>query len=152
MKKILIASHGRLAEGMLSTLNIIAGDTTNITTASGYVEGHDIKKEVDLFIDSLSKTDETIIFTDLYGGSVNQYITEKAATCHYPINIISGFNAPLVLSIALLPDPISKSDIESQILQARDGMKLVEIQNPLIEEHDEELDFFETHDKENEHD
>ena len=72
MKKILIATHGHLASGYLSSIELLAGTTEGITVINAYVEENDFDQELMKFVDGVTENDQIFVFTDLFGGSVNQ--------------------------------------------------------------------------------
>lgn len=73
VNRILIASHGFLAKGFLSSIEIILGKQNKIDTICAYVDDVDFKEEFNKWNEKYSG-EGVYIFTDLYGGSVNQYI------------------------------------------------------------------------------
>ena len=98
MRKFLLASHGRLAEGLYNSLQIIMGNNLNILVMCAYVDENDnIEKIIRNYIESISKEDELIVVTDLFGGSVNnefmRYLNDKR------IHLISGMNLPLIIEL-----------------------------------------------------
>lgn len=107
MKKILLASHGRLAFGLKDTLEIFLGPSESIVAVGAYIDSTDRHvKEIQTFIDSQDQED-SVIFTDIYGGSVNQLVTELVVTSNKNIPIITSMNLPMVLSVALSEEPIT---------------------------------------------
>ena len=72
MVKIMLASHGNLAAGMLSSAEMVFGKQDNVSVICAYVDGEDdVSTRIKGFIDSIAPDDSWIIFTDLFGGSVN---------------------------------------------------------------------------------
>ena len=72
MIKLLLSSHGYLADGICSSLKIIMGEQINIRTICAYTEEEfDLKKEVSDILKDLSDEDKLIVVTDIFGGSVN---------------------------------------------------------------------------------
>lgn len=72
MIKILLASHGNLAAGMLSSLELILGKQENVEVLCAYVDGEDnVGPRVESFIKSIKENEQWIVFTDLFGGSIN---------------------------------------------------------------------------------
>lgn len=103
MKKILIITHGKFAEGIVSTVEIITGKQDNLYFINAYVDDQSIEKKMDNFFkENINSDDQLIIFTDLFGGSVNQtairYLSEQN------LNIIAGFNLPLLLEVLMLDE------------------------------------------------
>ena len=100
MQKILLATHGHLASGLLSTLKIIAGDVSRVQAIDGYTEAEDITSAIENTLDSLRDSDQLIVFTDLFGGSVNQLVTKLVMEKNIPAIIVSGFNVALVFRVS----------------------------------------------------
>lgn len=141
MKKLLIASHGDLAKGMLSSIQMITGSTAGITTINAYQEGVDLDGELTGFIQSVEAADEVFVFTDLYGGSVNQKITERFMREGLAIRIISGFNFPVILEILLGPETITSEMLVEMIEKSRRELQMNVLDPQLVIE-DAEEDFF----------
>ncbi len=101
MKGIILASHGKLAEGLLDSLKIFTGDPEKIE-AICLMPGDDISEFVQKLKKSIEKVDTgegVILFCDLLfgtpcncGGSLfkTQDNLEK-------VQIITGMNLPMVL-------------------------------------------------------
>lgn len=129
MRKIVIASHGMLAKGIQSTLELFAGKDLDVTYMSAYVDGEEkIETQIANFFSNLADEDQAIIFTDIYGGSVNQKFT-LAAQGRPNVALIAGFNLPLIVEIAVSDDSVKLNDLQKQISSARDAMQLVDLHN-----------------------
>lgn len=115
MNKILLASHGQFAIGLKNTLEIFLGPSDRIVAVGAYMDSSsDYMHELQQFIDT-AKEDESIIFTDIYGGSVNQQVTRMVLESNKAIPIITSMNLPIVLSIALANQALSSSFINQTI-------------------------------------
>ncbi|OPJ60398.1 PTS sugar transporter subunit IIA [Clostridium oryzae] len=119
MIKFLLASHGSLADGIYSSVKIIMGEQSNISTLCAYMEeDFDLKKEVAKVINELASEDKLIVITDVFGGSVNnEFMTNLNKNNIY---LISGMNLPLV--IELIADQ-GNDDIDSLINNALKSSK-----------------------------
>ncbi|MCJ1982223.1 PTS mannose/fructose/sorbose transporter subunit IIAB [Lactococcus piscium] len=124
MKKFMVASHARLATGYQSTIDLFAGSDHQITYVSAYVDEVDLDQEVTTFISSISDDDQAVIFTDLFGGSVNQKFV-IAAQNKTNIFVVAGMNLPVILEIILSPDNFSRDVIDSLIANGRTAMQQV---------------------------
>lgn len=124
MKKFMVASHARLATGYQSTIDLFAGSDHHITYVSAYVDEVDLDQEVTNFISSISDDDQAVIFTDLFGGSVNQKFV-IAAQNKTNIFVVAGMNLPVILEIILSPDSFSRDVIDSLIANGRTAMQQV---------------------------
>ncbi|MFC0232938.1 PTS sugar transporter subunit IIA [Vagococcus entomophilus] len=139
MKKYVVASHGELAKGMQSTLELFLGTEPDIHYFSAYTqEEPDIEQEIEKFFSELNEEDQVVIFTDLYGGSVNQKLT-LASQNHKNIFIISGFNIPLILEVILGTDLITDEWLEQMIEKGKNGMQRVQLKQA----EENETSFFE---------
>lgn len=116
MIKILLASHGNLAAGMLSSLELILGKQENVEVLCAYVDGEDnVGPRVESFIKSIKENEQWIVFTDLFGGSINNEFMKYLNYSN--IRLICGMSLPLVMSAVL---SVSASDT---ILEIEDDLK-----------------------------
>lgn len=116
MKKILIATHGTLAEGFASAVEILTG-VDSIEYINAYVtpDESDYSGRIITFLDSLSSSDEGIIFTDIFGGSVNQKVVSLVEKSGKKVFIVTQINLPIVLEIVLTTENLSNELIEKFI-------------------------------------
>ena len=138
MRKLLVATHGRFASGIMETFKLIMGESDEISEISAYVEpGFDMQKEAEKKIHELNEEDELIIVADIMGGSIantfSSYIQSEK------IHIITGLNLPLLIGLAQdLDSDISTDElIENAIQMGKEGIidlnKMME-ENSYIEE------------------
>ena len=110
MRKIVVASHSLLAQGFKDTLEFLTGKGDAVNAVCAYVndngEGLDAAVEA-----ALSGTDEVVVLTDAYGGSVNQRFSRFASD---RIHVIAGVNLPLAMTVAL-----EKLDFDALVNEAR---------------------------------
>lgn len=123
MRKYLIATHRKMAEGIVDTLKFFAGDI-EIQALSAYVDDNELKDEKILSYIKLAAEDELVIFTDLEAGSITQkffpYLKNKN------IYMVTGINMPLILSVVLAEtETLSHEMLDRLISQAKDQMKQV---------------------------
>ena len=115
MNKILVCSHGSLAKGLLSSLQIIMGNLNNIDALSFYEnqEGVEDLKKLEKYLEE-NKENDLIVLSDLYGGSVNQEVIKK--TEKYK-------------NIRILENGISNEELNSVIEESKNQLMLVDL-NP----------------------
>ena len=137
MRKLLVATHGRFASGIMETFKLIMGENEDISEISAYVEpGFDMQKEAEKKIHELNEEDELIIVADIMGGSIantfSSYIQSEK------IHIITGLNLPLLIGLAQDLDSDVSTDelIENAIQMGREG--IVDLKK-MIEENEIEL-------------
>lgn len=123
MKQILIATHGKMASGILYTAEMVLGKQENVTAINAYVDPEtDVEKEFDAYFQE-RKGQRIIVMTDLAGGSVNQKLMQYAAKDRN-ITLITGINFPFLLQILLTDGELSNEEIQSYLEAARQEMKL----------------------------
>ena len=90
MKGIILASHGRLAEGLLDTLTIFSGEPQEIT---------DFMKTLEDAIQEVDTGDGVVIFCDLLFGSPCNCSARLLQDPVYAekISVITGMNLCMVL-------------------------------------------------------
>ena len=136
--KVLIATHGMMASGVVNTLSLFT-DCNDIRYLNAYVDESDYTQQIVDFINQIDETETAIIFTDISGGSVKQKVV--AMNHRKNVKIITGFNLALILEI-IMSDATQDEQIEVIIEQAREQMKLIKL-DLLQDSNDNEALFFE---------
>lgn len=137
-RKIILASHGHFASGILDSLELIFGTNHSIVALDCYcTEMFDLAKTVKQLM-AKYQGQELIILTDLFGGSVNneflQYIQEPN------IYLIAGLNLPLLIELATKIE--TADSIATLIHQAlNDSKAMIQFCNESIEKKIEEEEF-----------
>lgn len=138
-RKFLIGSHGRLASGLQSSIDILAGIGQSLEIIDAYVDDSDYTSQIDDFIAGVAADEQGLIFTDLLGGSVNQkMVTAVMASGKDNIFLITNSNLATLLSVMFLnPDEaLTKDKIVTVINESQ--VQLVDL-SPAT---DSEDDFF----------
>ncbi|ECD0914515.1 PTS sugar transporter subunit IIA [Salmonella enterica] len=124
MRKFLFASHGRFADGIKDSLEMVVGKNEAISTLCAYTEDvPDLKASVQQFFSTLTSQDEVIVITDISRGSVNNefisYLQDQR------LHLISGLNLPLLISLILESPDISntKELVRTAIREAKDTIQ-----------------------------
>lgn len=142
MKKVLIATHGYLADGFKSSIHVLAGDKYEIQTINAYTDEQcqDYSSYITDFIKSVTAEDEGVIFTDLLSGSVNQKVCQLSIEKTSHIHIITGMNLMCLLAVLLESRPLNKLVLKEIIDNSK--VSLVELNIEKTEDNaDEEQDF-----------
>ncbi len=123
MNQIILASHGGLAAGARDTLEMVLGNVSNIHVVSlARDDKEPITKEVEALLASFDADDAVYICTDMLGSSVNNSMVELMHETGR-VTVISGMNMPLVLSLAIAPEPVHGPALASLIAEARLGLR-----------------------------
>lgn len=101
MKGIILASHGRLAEGMLDTLQIFS-DGAKQVKALCLMAGDDVAEFVNRLkeaIDSVDTGDGVVVFCDLLFGSPCNCSARLLNDPQYAdkITVVTGMNLPMIM-------------------------------------------------------
>lgn len=99
LNKIIIASHGKFADGIKDAVNILIGEKAHIDFISAYtteIKDAQFLKEKFVEIISLNKDKNIFILTDIVGGSITNTAMEVMKN-YNNIHIISGMNLGLIL-------------------------------------------------------
>lgn len=119
--KVLIASHGHMASGIKSSLEVLMGQQDNIRTLDAYVEGVDPEEAYEAYLKELGE-EEALVFTDLMGGSVNQIIV-KSIPDHPHIHVVTGVNLALIFSLLAGGGELTAEEIRTAVKEAQEQMQ-----------------------------
>jgi fructoselysine/glucoselysine PTS system EIIA component len=132
-RKFLIATHGALASGFRSSLELIAGAGDTVHIVQAYLdESKPVNEELANLFGPGSPDEEWVVFSDLLGGSITNQLVQAAAGKN--VHIIAGFNLPLLLEVVLSDpeDPI-EGILEAAMDRAREQLvyvnKLINLKN-----------------------
>lgn len=100
---IIVATHGKLSDGLVDAAELIIGGTDNIVTLNLFQGDNvqDLNKQVLEAINKVDQNNGVIIFTDLFGAS--PYNQATLAVHSLPVEkqekifVITGVNLPVLL-------------------------------------------------------
>ena len=123
MRRYVLASHGKMAEGIKTTLEIIIGPQEDLTCVNAYTdECPDPLPEFQKVIEQYPN-DEIVIMTDMLGGSVNN--NAVVLTKNPNVHVVTGMNLAVVISI-IMSDQNSDNQSRLQIA-TRTGCSVMDI-------------------------
>jgi fructoselysine/glucoselysine PTS system EIIA component len=128
-RKFLIVSHGALAGGFRSALELITGASGDVMVIQAYLdENKPVEEELAGLLRSAGETEEWVVFTDLLGGSITNQVLRVMAELpgRDAIHIVAGVNLPLVIEVVLgdPETPVDKLLLEA-VARARDQLVYV---------------------------
>ena len=122
MNQIILASHGGLAAGAKDTLEMVLGDVSNVHVVSlARDDKEPITNKVEAMIATFNADDTVYVLTDMLGSSVNNNMVELSKN-GTQFTVISGFNIPLALTLAMSPAPVKGAELAALINEARTGL------------------------------
>ncbi|HJB07279.1 MAG TPA: PTS sugar transporter subunit IIA [Candidatus Enterocloster faecavium] len=135
MTRFFLASHGHLASGLASSIQILTGDSSRLRVFDAYVDERSLEEELEAFYENMEEGDQMILLSDMYGGSVNSimypFLTRPNTT------LIAGVNLALVIGLLLGGEPLEPDTIKMVVEQSREAIRIVELEENPAE--DEEL-------------
>lgn len=132
MRYFLFASHGKFADGILDSVELITGKHENIWTLGAYInEDEDIKDQISKVRNKLGQDDELIVVTDLFGGSVNNEFMNLLHDKR--IHLISGLNLALVIELVTMSDHV-KDPVQLINVALHNSKKLIQYCNQELDE------------------
>ncbi|MBE9390162.1 PTS sugar transporter subunit IIA [Vagococcus salmoninarum] len=112
-RKIVLASHGRLASGMLNSFELICGKQKNISALDCYlIEDFDLSHEVAAIMTE-NKDSELIVITDLFGGSVNNEFLSYVDQDNF--YLVAGLNLPFLIEFMTQALVIPSEELENTL-------------------------------------
>lgn len=141
--KYLIATHGKLASGFQSSINILTSKGDAVKVIDAYLDNSDYTPKIDEFIDIVGDDEQAVIFTDLFGGSVNQKVVKRLVPKGKGnIFLIANSNLAIILSILLLPEGTKLDDKKINELIKESAIKPVQWNAESDDNNDDADDFF----------
>ena len=94
----------------------------NVSVICAYVDGEDdVSTRIKGFIDSIAPDDSWIIFTDLFGGSVNNEFMKYISNPQ--IRLIAGMNLALVITaMSIVEMKNNAAEVEEELLGIADSV------------------------------
>lgn len=126
MVKFFLSSHGHLASGIKSSINILLGNSDRLTVFDAYVDEKSLEEELNTFYQGVGPEDQVILMSDMYGGSVNSIMytfLDRPNT-----TLLAGVNLALVIGLVINEGPISKEMLRDVVEQSREALKIVEME------------------------
>ncbi|HDL7733509.1 TPA: PTS sorbose transporter subunit IIA [Yersinia enterocolitica] len=140
MVNVIFCAHGDLAVSMLNSVNMVYGETQNITPLL-FNRGENAENLVNKMQDVMAKNqhDSWLIAVDLQGGSPYN-AAARLAFSNSRIQVISGLSLPLALEIADNQQVMAAEELTDYLLDI--GTQCVQsFRHQQNNEEEEEADF-----------
>ena len=134
MLKLFISSHGHLASGIKSSLDILLGNSDNVVAFDAYVNQDNLADQLNKFYETVNDNDEVILLSDLYGGSVNNEMMLHLNQAN--TRLVTGVNLALVLELAC-KQSVTDEQLKEIIEQSRTVLTQVVVDENITVEQDE---------------
>lgn len=100
---IIVTGHNHVATGLVSGMNLIAGEQEKCEVVD-YLEEYtpeELEDKLNQAFINLEDCKEILVFTDLEGGLPVKKVTEMVSSMDKPIEIISGTNLGMLIEISM---------------------------------------------------
>lgn len=133
---VILSGHGRFAEGMLSSLEMIAGKSEALE-AINFLESESTddleKKMLSVIQDFTAKYDGVLICCDLLGGS--PFKTAATLSVKHPkISVVAGINLASCLELLFMRLNSTDSSVLADELIAKEANRLLKFVLPATKE------------------
>lgn len=115
---IVLATHGRFAEGIKGSIELIMGKVEDLEAINCYCEeGDDTDKTIQKTVSEFNyDAARLLVVTDLFGGSINNEFIKYLDL--YPFTLITGLSLPLLLQLILHREDLNEETINTIIANA----------------------------------
>ena len=139
MRQYIFASHAHFATGIKESTELLSGARDNVHDLSMFVDGRtDVAEEAAKLLATFDPADDVIVFTDLFGGSVNNEFTKIVQT-RPNTYLVANMNLPLLIQLLFSDQEAPADQVIREILAADDTR--VKFVNDLLTDADDEEEF-----------
>lgn len=128
--KIFLSTHGRMASGMKTSLEILLGNADCVTVYDAYVPDAEgtVTEQAEAFLAAVPEEEMKLLISDIYGGSVNQQLVQFLDRKN--TYVISGANLGLLLSLAASAsdETLTIQDVDRMVEESREMTKRVSME------------------------
>ncbi|MBI3180546.1 MAG: PTS sugar transporter subunit IIA [Myxococcales bacterium] len=118
MVGLLVAAHGRLAEELVATAELIVGKLPGVATCSVApgVSAEGIREEVRSALRAVDTGEGVLVLADLFGGT--PCTQALALSGQHQVEVVTGVNLPMLLKAnALRLEPLSLPALAEALVQ-----------------------------------
>lgn len=129
MKYIVLVSHGQLAQGMNSVLEMFAGKRDDIlyTSLENGMSTETYRENFKKIINTVNMEDELIVFADILGGSPLTMALEEISEINMldRSTVFVGMNVSACLTATLMKDSITNQEcfVENILNEGKSGLQ-----------------------------
>lgn len=137
--QIILASHGSMAEGVVSAVNMVIGEQPCVSAfgLDTWETPEAIKEQAERVIEAHPE-DYIVVLCDIKGGSVHNRLMDLCVRGR--VSVVSGMNLVLALSLALAADDLDVDAVKELMEEAKDNLAYFDRQSfENVSEEDDDL-------------
>ena len=126
MVKFFLSTHGHMASGLKSSVDILLGDSSCLTAFDAYVDERSLEDQLNAFYETVAPEDQVILLSDMFGGSVNSMMylfLNRPNTM-----LVTGVNLALVIGLIVGKDSLTRESVEELVRQGREAVRIVDLE------------------------
>ncbi|MAF49493.1 MAG: PTS sugar transporter subunit IIA [Rhodospirillales bacterium] len=127
---LVLVTHGRLAEEMVSALEHVVGPQNQVAAISIGPDDDMEQRRADIVnsVDEMDSGDGVVVLTDMFGGTPSNLAISILERTN--VEVLAGVNLPMLVKLASVRD---KSDLADAVAKAQDaGRKYINIASQLL--------------------
>lgn len=137
MAQFIIASHGSLAQGAVSALEMLFGKKENVKYVNAYLDDSNPEEILKGMLKEIPENCQCILFADIFGGSVHQEMVKLMGDER--VELIAGYNLATLLEFVIEDkERYTREDINRIVEQGQKQLQYVE----RVKTEEQEEDFF----------
>lgn len=137
MKKIVLATHGYMARGLKSSLEIIHGSVEDIIDINAFTEDcPNLEETVEMLLAQYTD-EELIVLTDIFFGSVNQTFMRVKTKKERDFPLLTGVNLPMAIGVAHMIGENVEEKLEEIERMSRESLQIVHLESETVKASDE---------------
>lgn len=137
MVHVFLSSHGRLASGMQSSVEILTGGCDRLHIFDAYLDSRSVEEVLEVFYRDLPAGDTVVLLADIVGGSVCNAMLPWAQ--RPDTFLIGGANLAVLLEL-LNMDTVTADDIDELVSIGKFSVQHLQPEN--LSAKDNSDDFF----------
>ena len=116
MRRFVMMTHGKMAEGLRQSLTLFLGEEHPFEAVSCYLDDPPAADQIAAWFSTLAPEDEAVVLTDIVGGSVCQLVMPYLSRPQ--TFVLGGFNFPMLLQLACLPEAALNDETLHQLVES----------------------------------
>ena len=131
MLGLLVVTHGRLAEELVSTAKTIVGpvDALEAVTIGWNDDVSEARRRIEEAIQRLGKGEGVLVLTDMFGGTPTNIALSLLD--QGKVEVITGVNLPMLIKFTNLRDELALSEVVGRL--AAEGRRAIQVASDLLE-------------------
>ena len=137
MKKLVLATHGYMARGLKSSLEIIHGSVENIIDINAFTDDcPNLEEAVETLLAQYTDGELTVL-TDVFFGSVNQTFMRAKTKKKRDFPLLTGVNLPMAIGLAYMIGENVEVKLEEIEKMSRESLQIVRLESETVKASDE---------------